>query len=660
LTEPRNAAFLSYASQDAVAAARICASLRDAGIEVWFDQRELRGGEAWDHHIRHQIQDCALFIPIVSEHTQTRAEGYFRLEWDLADQRSHMIARSKAFILPVCVDGTPESGAEVPDSFLKVQWTRLPGGETSAAFCERISMLLAGRTERARAQVGSTPPVPTVSAHKSRRWMIAATAGVLLAIIGGWSAWRLTQPKHNGTTPAPSVAAVPEKSIGVLPFVNMSVDKEQEYFSDGLTEELLDLLSRVPDLKVPARTSSFYFKGKQVTVAEIAKALNVANVLEGSVRRSGQTIRVTVQLIRADNGYHIWSNSYDRSAKDVFKVQDDIASAVVDALKLKLSSVHQMPSRGTSSTEAYYQFLMGRQLYVSASGKDSLLRSIDAYRQSISLDPKYAAAYAGLAVSEATFADLYGNSAGLKRAAVAANEAIALAPEEADGYAARGILRYYWDWNWAGAQADFTRALALDPADADIQAEYGRLLSSLGRLPEAIVALKKATVLDPLSSAAWASLGSKLASSRDFAAAREAARRALEIQPESSVNRGILGNIQLFEGEPKEALATFKIVNEEPFRLPGIAMAEHSLGNRMASQQALDDLIAKRKDISAYEIAEVYAWRGEKDLAFDWLERAYNQRDGGIAVIAVDPFLAHVRGDRRWTALLRKLKLPET
>jgi TolB-like protein len=308
---PAGAVFLSYASQDAEAAARICDALRVADIEVWFDQSELRGGDAWDQKIRKQIKTCALFLPLISKHTHERAEGYFRLEWKLAVDRSHLIMANKAFLVPVVIDETADDDENVPERFREVQWTHLPAGETPSEFVTRIQQLLSGES----------PPSPILTqgpaaapSGKSLR-LKSAWLGVMVAL-AAVAAYVLVQ-KPWITKPAPPLAFnPPPHSIAVLPFVNMSGDKEQEYFSDGLTEELLNSLTRVDQLQVAGRTSSFYFKGEHADLATIARRLNVANVLEGSVRRSGNTVRITAQLINAVTGFHAWSQTYDRDLGD--------------------------------------------------------------------------------------------------------------------------------------------------------------------------------------------------------------------------------------------------------------------------------------------------------------------------------------------------------
>ncbi len=352
--QPRlsGAVFLSYASEDADAATRICEALRAAGVEVWFDRSELRGGDAWDLQIKKQIHDCALFLPVISAHTTARTEGYFRREWNLAKRRLLDMAEDKAFLVPVVVDETRETDARVPEEFLHLQWTRLPGGETPPAFAKRVRQLLGldpapapaakaaatGAIEPNTQSAGSVRPRSTALV---RRIGLPLIAGLL--VLGGGAYWYFKDTsdvpaaKPQPATTPPAAAAVPnEKSIAVLPFVDMSAEKNQEYMSDGIAEELLNLLAQVPDLKVIARTSSFAFKGQNIDIAEIAKKLNVTHVLEGSVRTSGKQMRITAQLVRAADRTHLWSDRYDRPMDDIFAVQDHIANAVVSELRIEL------------------------------------------------------------------------------------------------------------------------------------------------------------------------------------------------------------------------------------------------------------------------------------------------------------------------------------
>ena len=668
MTESTQAVFLSYASEDADAALRICDALRAAGIEVWLDRSELRGGDAWDATIRRQIRTCSLFIPLISASSRARAEGYFRLEWKLAVDRSHLMAGDKAFLVPVVIDGTRDGDARVPEKFWEVQWTRLPAGETPPAFIERVERLLSpiaphapsiarasGSIERA-----SAAPVPeTVLPRKSRMRLRLLVSGVAVVLVIGFILVGRYRAAPPPAAPAARVTAPPmsEESIAILPFVDMSEKKDQEYFSDGISEELIDLVTRGTDLRVPARTSSFYFKGKQVTIAEVAKQLAVTHVLEGSIRKSGNTIRVTVQLIRANDGYHLWSSTYDRELKDIFKVQDDIAASVVEVLKTRLAAPATRLLGRPANPEAYSEYLLGKQFF-NRGNPAGFKSAIAALHHAIALDPRYAAAYAELAMAEAYWADNGGEPADVDRALADADQAIVLAPKLPDGYVARGWMRLFQKWDWPGAQADLEKAIKLDAGDSTTERRYGGLLASLGRIPEAISAAKNAIDMDPLSNAAWGNLGVYYNGIGQYADARKALNRAIEINPDSVYARWNLGLTELLEGHADQALTAFTESKAAAFHQAGIAMAQHSLDHAAQSQEALDALVASLSERWAYQIAEVYAWRGQRDPAFEWLQRAYRQHDGGLIQVKYDRLLTSLRGDARYSALLRQMNLP--
>jgi TolB-like protein len=662
VTDPGRAIFLSYASQDAEAALQLCNALRAAGIEVWFDQSELRGGDTWDGLIRQHIKACYLFVPMISANTQAREEGYFRREWKLAVDRTHDMAGDRAFLLPVVTDGTSDSEARVPEKFREVQWTRLPGGANTDAFVEHVRRLLSPEATipaaaSARASLlpdSSKVAVPVRQSRPAARsflpWIVI---GLLILATGYFVVDKFLSSRHA----VPAGEAVSDKSVAVLPFADMSEKRDQGYFSDGLAEELIEELARTPGLKVIARTSSFSFKGKSDDIASIASKLKVANILEGSVRRSGDQLRVSTQLIRADSGQSIWSETFEREFKDVFKIQDEIAAAVVSALKVQLTGGAAAPrGRGTANPQAYDAFLLGNQLF-SQNTVAAWRQAIEAYREAIRLDPRYAEAYAGLALSEYFLSDGTGDAALGKSAEQVAQRAIDINPQLADGYTVRGLLRANLHFDWAGALADDRQAVALEPSNSRVLSRAAEKLTSVGRLDEAVAMYRKAIEHDPLDDAPLGNLGIDLMAAGNTAAAYDALRLASAIRSAPSTSNG-LASLQLLDGNAREALATFKTIDNNVFRDAGVAMAEHTLGDAKASQQALDQLIATDAADSAYQIAEVYAWRGEKDRAFEWLERAYRQLDGGLASTKVDPLLASLRTDPRFTALLRKLNFP--
>lgn len=672
MTDPGRAVFLSYASQDAEAALQLCNALRAAGVEVWFDQSELRGGDTWDQMIRKQIKNCYLFVPMISANTQSREEGYFRREWKLAVDRTNDMAGGRAFLLPVVLDGTSDSEALVPDKFREVQWTRLPAGANTDAIVEHVRRLLspaAAVSATASARTSALPASSTAAApaRKSRpapRSLVPWIVGGLLILATGYIvADKFLASKHPvalaespAAAPAP-VAAVSEKSIAVLPFADMSEKKDQEYFSDGLAEELIEQLGRTPGFKVIARISSFSFKGKPDDIATIASKLKVANILSGSVRRSGNQLRVSTQLIRADSGLPLWSETFDRQFKDVFTIQDEISAAVVSALKVQLTGgAAASRGHGTTNPEAYNAFLLGRQLQ-SQGTVAGWRQAIEAYQKAIRLDPRYAEAYAELALSEYFLSDHTGDSALFKSAEQAVQKAIDVDPQLAEGYSVRGFLRSSLHFDWAGRAADDRRALALEPSSSRVLHRYATNLVSVGQLEEAVATYRKAIEQDPLDNVAWNIFGVALTAIGNTAAAYDAFRHSLAIRSTPLTNCS-LATLQLLDGKARDALATSQAIVDDGLRLSVVAMAEHTLGDAKASQRALDQLIATEASSLAYQIAEVYAWRGEKDKAFEWLERAYRQHDGGLTSTKIDPLLASLRSDPRYAALLRKLNFP--
>ena len=490
----------------------------------------------------------------------------------------------------------------------------------------------------------------------------------LLFLLGGGIFWQYARDNVSGTAADAAGAAKPtamatDASVAVLPFVDMSQSKDQEYFADGLAEELLNLLARVPELRVIGRTSSFQFKGRNEDLRQIAAKLGVANLLEGSVRRAGNRVRITAQLIKAADGSHLWSETYERSLDDVFAVQDDIASAVATAMQVRLLPKHmsaRAPYR-TASTEAYNQYLLGRQFF-NRGNMENFRRAVAAYQHAIALDPNFAAAYAGLAVSENELSRDPGNSlaevrAGQERALAAADRAIGIDPALSEAYAARGFLRFTINWDWAGAEADLSRAFELDPGSYRTYTCYACFLASLGRLDEALAINKKGTEIDPLSADTWFRRSIQLNAAGRYAEARQAATRVLEISPEHGIARFNLGAAWLLEGDAKAALAEFQ-KSSGARREAGVALAQHDLGRPGESQKALDELIRGYALTNAYQVAEVHAWRREPDAAFDWLERAYTQHDGTLVQIKFDPLLARIRDDARYAAMLTKIGLP--
>jgi TolB-like protein/Tfp pilus assembly protein PilF len=653
VAEASHAVFLSYASQDAEAAQKIAEALRTAGIEVFLDQSELRGGDSWDKKIRQEIHDCLLFIPIISQHSQERLEGYFRREWRLAIERAGDMAAQKAFLVPVVVDGTGDQEAFVPDEFREVQWTRLPAGETPPEFVTRIQKLLSGESA----------PVPTMSrgsaavartSRRSSRLVPAALAAVLATV----AAYLLVEK------PWAAKFAPPAHSVAVLPFVNMSGDKEQEYFSDGLTEELLNSLAKINELQVAARTSAFSFKGMNTDIGTIARKLNVASVLEGSVRRSGNTVRVTTQLINAVTGFHLWSETYDRDLGDVLKLESEIAGAVASALKVSLLGevATKIELGGTRNPAAFDAYLRGRKALLAVHSDEDFQTAIAALTESIKIDPNYALAFANRSMALAYYANETSGPAireSYDKAQEDARQAIALAADLAEAHLA---LAYYFQngaLDFTRANREFERALALAPGNARVLRVYGAFAALMGRKEAAIPAARRAVALDPLSFPSHYNLGSVLRAARQYDEAIAAYQDAVALDPENPdvyANRGltyyVLGNLE-------QARASCESKPDDAGNQACLAVVYDKLGRHADAEAVLAKIKASNGDTMAYQYAQIYAQWGNGAKALDWLDTAMRLRDPGLTELKGDPLMDPLRKEPRFQAVMRELKFPE-
>jgi TolB-like protein len=665
VTEHSHAVFLSYASQDAEAAQRIAEALRAAGIEVWFDQSELRGGESWDGQIRERIHDCRLFIAVISAHTEARDEGYFRREWKLAVDRTHDMHEKKAFLVPVVIDGTSERGACVPEKFREVQWTRLPGGEATPAFVSRIGGLVGSPAADATGTKSApllTPSIPRRSVSR-RVWVWPLLAILAISLVSVWFLWShksvptAAPPASASARTAPEIS-IPKKSVAVLPFVDMSEKHDQQYFADGLSEELIDHLAHTPDLKVIARTSSFQFKGRNEDMRTIGESLGVANLLEGSVRTSGKTIRVTAQLIKAADGSHLWSETYDRDIRDIFKVQDTIAAAVVGALQVALAT--SVTRERSVNTEAYKALLRGRYFLQMGTKQDSE-RAVAALREAIDLDPEYATAFAELAIAY----DLRGLWSWMpikqahSEARAAIDHSLKIDPTLAIAHRALGWIERDFNYDFVTWRVEQKRADELDPASPLVLSDAGSYAFIAGHLDEAIRVSRLLVERDPLATDEWQSLWLRLIRADRLAEAETAARRVLELNPRYGFAHGALALVLLYQHKPDAALAIARQETDELARSQVLMDVLWALGRRSEADTLLAELKAKYGESQAFVIAERYAVRNENDQAFLWLDRAYENRVPEVTLIRTDESLRNLHDDPRWMAFLRRLKLPE-
>jgi len=462
-------------------------------------------------------------------------------------------------------------------------------------------------------------------------------------------------------TPAGDGAvSVPDpKSIAVLPFADMSQAKDQEYFSDGISEELLNLLAKIPQLRVTARTSSFSFKGKDVAIPEIAKALHVAHVLEGSVRKAGNTVRITVQLVKADSGTHLWSETYDRKLDDVFAIQDEIAADVVKQLKVTLLGA--APKARATDPEAYAMYLQAAQFgrQFSASGfeqSDALLHRV------LAIDPRYAPAWSSLSLNytiEVSLGLLPAKD-GYVKAREAARNALEIDPDHAPAHARLGWIAMSGDNDLAAAALHFSRAMELDPNDADVLLTCAMFLPSLGRVEQALAFDAALIRRDPLNATRLVVQGQHLRLAGRLDEAMASYRAALSIAPGWGSAHAQLGTVLLLKGDAEGALAE---IEQEPIALwkqLTLPMAYHALGRHAESDAALAALVGSQEKDWSYNIAYNHAFRGDADQAFAWLDKAVAYSDTGLSGIVTERLFDSVRADPRWLPFLRRIgKAPE-
>ena len=648
------AVFLSYAREDSAAVLRLADALRAAGVEVWFDQNELVGGDTWDAKIRQQIASCALFVPVISANTQARREGYFRLEWRLAAQRTHMISERAAFLLPAVIDATREADADVPVEFKAVQWTRLSESASTPQFVERIKRVLgptpvagvvpASGAAANQAAVGSS----VAPRRRAFGWIFAAVAVALVAV-GAFFLFR--QP------------AATDKSIAVLPFANLGADKNDEYLGDGMTEELLNVFAKLPKLKVAARTSSFYFKGKNLPISEVGKQLGVSYVLEGSVRRTGGKLRITTQLINAADGYHLWSETYDRDMNDLLAIQTEVSQQVVTALlgRLGVEESRVIAKRATENPEAHRLYLLGRYHFGknTRAGWDEAIRS---FNEALRLDPNYALAYCGISD---TYGWIGGNTMPGREAWAKEEEtsrkAIAIEPDLAEGHFSLGLALASM-FRFDEGEAAMRRALSLNPNLALAHDQLGWLLQILGRSAESVRHSQRALELEPASVIFYTDFALNLFFMRRFDEGLAQARRGLALSPNDAGAHTMAGlNLAGLRRFP-EAIAEMR----RAVALDGLPWVQGRLGWMLAlsgdrsgaeeTLKALDEISATRY-VGPGAYAPIFMGLGETEKVFDWLDRAAEAQDGVCWYLLSDSTFDPVRDDPRFKAVLKKVGL---
>jgi serine/threonine-protein kinase len=518
------------------------------------------------------------------------------------------------------------------------------------------------------------PPNESIRRRTGRK--IVGITFVLAVIAAGLFAFNLFRSKP--TTPPTTAALIANKSVAVLAFANLSDDKGSEYFSDGISEELLTVLQKIPGLHVAARTSAFSFKGKNATAQEIGQKLGVAHLVEGSVRKAGDVVRIAARLTRTDTGEQLWSENFTRDLKDVFAVQTELAQTIVGQVSGQLTGVAANPEvkaairaqvqaaekGGTKNVDAHQHYLQGR-FYSNRSSEKSAGEALVEYQRAVELDPSFALAWAGLAQTHVWYCG-YSSAIGragfddhLARAREAAARALAIEPNLPEALLVRSKIQLNFDFDWNGAAETVRSALALAPADPALVTAAGTLALARGDTTRAIELYRQAVALDPVNPSPQAWLAFILGVTGRLAEARAEYPRVVELNPAAPWSHAGLGLAFMVKGKFDEAAVAAQDDAAEWARLYVVAMARWSQKRIPEADAALARLTESSADTAAYQIADVYAYRGDKDPAFEWLERARRQRDGSLGFMRCDPFLANLHEDPRWDVFLRKMGLAD-
>ena len=665
------AVFISYASQDAAVADAVVAALERTGIKCWIAPRDVVPGEFYAGAIVHAIDATRAMVLVLSGNAA--GSPHVLREVERASSRRHPVVSFRVDLAPMPADLEYFLNSS---HWLDASATGVDGALPKLVDAVKRAVLPASHGDP-RAAMGAEgsgmPPAPrpTTAAASSPRPIRKVVALVAIMAIGlAYFRFEQLRPAKHAPQETPVAAAahveadsvpvtpaISERSVAVLPFVDMSERKDQEYFSDGLSEELIDLLTKVADLRVPARTSSFYFKGKQAKVPDIARELRVAHVLEGSVRKSGNHLRITAELVRADSGYHVWSQTYDRTYNDIFKVQDEIAAAVVEALKVSLLATSMPKATSAANTYAYTLYLKARAL-LNQFSIQSTEQAATYLKQALGLDAKFAPAWALYAKTRTILYEAgridFERARGEARDA--AMRAVALDPKLSAAHVSMARVYDFFEWNWAAMDAEIKLARQLDPNDSDALRYAGIISLAYGRANDAVDVLQRAVELDPLEAANYAILGNAYLAAGRLQDSRLAFQHSAALNPLLGGHFGV-AEVLLIGGDGAAALTEFELCPEESDRIAGRALALYALGRQAAADAALAELERRFADNGSFSVAMIHAYRGEIDQSFTWLERAYARKDRNLPSIMNEPFAQNLRGDPRYDAMLRKMKL---
>jgi TolB-like protein len=646
--------FISYASQDAAVANAIVGNLEQHGIKCWIAPRDVTPGSQYADEIVGAINNTKVLVLVLSEHAVASPHVGREVERAASKRRRIIVLRTDAAPLTRSFEyflsesqWIDVAALGMPAALTKL--TQAVGQRLAPASWVSTSL---GADVRDPAERKRKPSYQTIKRLVAVAVFLSVAAVVVGVMVRYW-------PSKQGSSHAPAVAAIAEKSIAVLPFIDMSEKKDQEYFADGMAEEIIDLLAKIPGLKVIGRTSSFQFKGKTEDLRDIGKQLGVAYVLEGSVRKSGDRLRITAQLIDSRDGAHLFSQTYDRDLSDVLKMQDEIAAALVRALQIEVRA-RDIGSRAVlRNTEAYTLYLQGLHA-LNRSDQEGMEQAIGDFERVLELDPSFAPAelWRGDAYSTLGAYGFMPPAIAFEKARQAAERALELDPNLAIAHVLLGDIHRLYDWDWAAAGREIRQARALAPNDSEVLLASAVLPQNLGRWDEALAQVNASLAQDPLNPRGYNTLGATQLRRGRLEEAEEAQRRALAINPTGTGGHYFLGLVLLARREREAALAEMLKEKDDEMRLGGTAMAYFVLGRKVDSDASLA-LMIKSQTKRAFFISSVYAFRGESDEALKWLDTAYTHRETALLILKGQTMFDKLEGDPRYKDFLKKMNLPE-
>jgi serine/threonine-protein kinase len=600
-------------------------------------------------------------MPVISANTTTRVEGYFRLEWKLAVDRSHLIAAERAFILPVVIDETRDADALVPDRFREVQWTRCPAGNLPEQFVDRVARLLASDVQPVPAADSPAPAKAPATVRQPawrRRGLIGTVMVIALLAFGAGVVFKLSSQS--------AVIAM----VAVLPFENATGDPGNEYLSDGISESLITKLSSLGGLHVISRTSSFALKGKKLSPTEIGKLLGVDALILGNVSQHGSNLNVAAELVSVRDATQLWGETYTRPVADVLQAEGEIATAIAQALRRQVTGEEKvkLTHSDTSDPDAYRLYLKGREFMVGSQAE--MDKSVDLFQQAVARAPGYSLAHAGLAevYTRQAYLRASGRTEALGKARTAAIRALELDPNLAEAHTALGDIHWYFDWDWAAAEAEYRRGLALSPGSEAVHESYGAFLYAMGRLDEGLVESREAARLDPLSVDPFHDIAINALLRGDYQQAAAGFRRTIEIDPDWTWGYIKLARTLAIQKRCKEAFVQAEIAERKiaggaaPLSRSWLGATYATCGDSKRARQKLDELHALEKDqyVDPVSFALIHVALGEMDVALQAFERAYEDRSPNMAYALILPkFNRELIGNARYQALVDRMRFPQ-